>query len=145
MLYFGYVTPKQFIDRISHSLNAKSSLPLHSKGLKNDAACLHIPIQAESRFVIRLEVKEVDFGSGLFVKLEFAELCLIPSKNHIEITHSTDWFRQIIGPYERKRLRQLSKKIAGMIYEHIDAIEGMQMSDFICYSFDASSDTDSTP
>jgi hypothetical protein len=135
VFYFGYVTPRQFINRLSKQLKKKKSLPHHKKSFDKNAAKLIIPIQGDSRFVIRVSVSSVDCGDGLNIVMDFRELVRSSKSKKIHAIKDADWFAIILGPYQRKRLRTTCHNLADMIYCHIDGIEGMQTTDFYNLSF----------
>jgi hypothetical protein len=155
MWYFGYVTPKMFVSRVNRisktKLEAKRkvqantdnvdliALPVGRIGINksNGNARLVVPIQGDSRFVIELTVKNID-GDGLLIDMHFAEVTMVPKTTYTQVTREpgvVGLYSVGLGTYERKRLRAISLKLANMLFEHIDAIDGMQVPDFLQHTF----------
>ncbi len=154
MWYVGYIDPKMVVCRVNRIL--KSKLDTKRK-LRTNSECvdmpilptaqisvskssgnarLIVPIQGDSRFVIELTVKNVD-GDGLLVDMHFAEVTLVPSTNYTQVTREpgvVGLYSVGVGVYERKRVRAISFKLANMLFDHIDAVDGMQVPDFFNYS-----------
>ncbi len=133
MWYFGLVTPKGFVDRLGSQLKRKSDLPEHRRALSKslDKARLLIPLPGELNSLIRVTVESIDFGSGLLIEMDFAEIDALGSERRAQTTRGDIWFRVILCPSEHKRLREVCAQLAGMISGHIKDMQYMQISDFI--------------
>lgn len=136
MWYFGYVTPKQFIERLGKQLKHLKDVPPYRKGYYKDEVWLLVPIQGDSRFVVRASAKNIDFGDGLLIVLDLAEVVFSPKAPKPTVKHSADLYTIIWRPYDRKLLRETCQKLTLMIYNHLVEIETVTASQFFDIAFD---------
>lgn len=133
MWYFGVVTPKGFIDRLSRQLDGNTSLPAHRLILskKCDRARLVIPVPGQLNSLIQVTVETVGSGNGMLIEMNFVEVDSSGSERATKPNEGSAWYRVIIRQNEHRSLRNTCSERTSMITSHIKDIEYMQISDFI--------------